>query len=404
MSAIATLKTILGMDTAAYKAGAKDAAAATTRLQATITAAGRSLAAAFSVGAVMAGARKVMEWCDNVSTAAQNAGVLTKEMMALNQVAAANNLDIGDMQKLLSKTQNELYAAAKGSDESAKKFTDLGLSINDMIGMDPAGQLQAIAKAAVDSGIPLEALSTFFGEKLGPNAVAACQQIAQEGLPQVSDAAAAAADKVGALSDKFSVLKEKVMGVVAAAAVWTAHKVEQAGTFLGGVSATGTIRGGLNALSAESAANKSDNSRALSIAATQKELKRIADKTAEDKKIAAANWSEYNDRMKAIEDEKKAKKWRMAVSDTMDPFRENAARLREQQKSILMQGGGSGTNSTSQATGSLVGAGRGGLAIADRQLRLQIEANAINRQIAENSAKMYGAMEELAAKWNNGDP
>jgi len=201
---------MLGMDSTQYRAGVRTAKGETNKFQKHLATVGRSIAGAFAVGAIINLGRQYLEWASDLSVAARNVGILTSEMMALREIAVQANLGTGDMQRLLAKLQSELFRAAAGAATSQKKFTDLGLSMRELAGMDPAKQLQAVARAALDSAIPLQTLTELFGERLGPNAMVALRQIAEEGLPAVSSRLGEVADSVEALGSKWARMSERI--------------------------------------------------------------------------------------------------------------------------------------------------------------------------------------------------
>jgi hypothetical protein len=204
MAAIAQLKALLGIDNAQYKAGVRDSESVTKRFQSSLASIGRTLGVAFSAGAVFSFARRMMAWASDLSIAARNVGLLTSEMIALNRVAIQSGLEVNDMQRIVARLQSELYNAANGSKEARKKFEALNLSVRDLVGMDPAAQLRAVARAALDVGIPLQTLTELFGERLGPRAMVALRDIAENGLPAVDRALGEQADKLEALGSRWA--------------------------------------------------------------------------------------------------------------------------------------------------------------------------------------------------------
>jgi len=218
VGAVAKLKAVVGLDPKAYKAGAKQVGASNKKMKDGFKGIAASLGLAFSVGAVIAAGKALMDYATNVSIAARNVGILTSEMIALNKVALQNNLGVGEMTRLLSKLQSELFRAAEGEEMSREKFERLGLSIKDLAALDPASMLREVAIAAMESELPLQTLTELFGERLGPGAVTALKAIAENGLPAVDESLGVTADNVEALSSKWGLMlddaKTGVLGLV----------------------------------------------------------------------------------------------------------------------------------------------------------------------------------------------
>lgn len=210
MAAVAKLQAILAMDSSEFKAGMKGAKAEASSFQSQIKGVGKVIAGAFSVGAIISAGKSLVTWAGDISEAAQNAGLLTSEMMALNEISVQGGLNVDEMRRMLSKMQVELFNAASGSDETRKKFEDMGLSVEKLVAMSPADALREISKAAFDSGIPLQRIADIFGDKLGPKAVSALRDLADNGFPAVDAAAAKTADEIENLGDKWDAFMERI--------------------------------------------------------------------------------------------------------------------------------------------------------------------------------------------------
>lgn len=200
----ANLKAVLGLDSKPYRAGLNDAKKGNADFVSHLKTVAGAIGVAFSVGAIVNMGKALVKWASDVSTVAGNMGIATEQMMALNVAAAKGGLEVGDMQKMLARLQTELFRAAQGEETSAQKFEQMGLSIRDMIALDPVSMLQAVTKAAFDSGTPVALLAELFGERLGPRAIDALHALADDGLPAVSKAAADAADEIKRMGDEFA--------------------------------------------------------------------------------------------------------------------------------------------------------------------------------------------------------
>lgn len=234
MAAVATLKALLGLDSTQFKAGMRDAQGATKGLQASISSIGKSMAAAFTIGSVVNAGRTILQWADRISTAAQNVGILSSEMLAFNNVALQSNVSVESMQRALAKIKNTISDAFGGNEEARKKIEGLNLSLSDLAKLDTAGQLRAVMKAAIDTGIPLEALSKILGERLGPNFVAFAKQMADLDTTKLNDGLGQTVDKLERMSDQVALLKEQMMGFGATSLAVIMNLHARVTDFLGG--------------------------------------------------------------------------------------------------------------------------------------------------------------------------
>ena len=193
--------------------------------------------AGIGIGAILQRwGRAVIRWGSDASIAARNAQIMTSEMIALNRIGIQSGMrGSADFARMIARVSDELARAARGSEESARKFEQMGLSVGDLIRLDPAQQLQAIAKAAFDSGLPIANLSDLFGQRLGPTAMVALREIAQNGLPEVDDAIGDTADMVEALGSKWAETMDQMKAKTAQWANSLHNAVSDAAAFWGGV-------------------------------------------------------------------------------------------------------------------------------------------------------------------------
>jgi hypothetical protein len=210
MAGVAQLKAMVGLDTKAYQAGANRIQGANQSMASSLKSIAATFGVAFSVAAITRGIKALVDYAGNLSLAARNAGLLTEEMLALNNIAVQNGMKFDDVGRLVAKMSTRIYDAIKGNKEYEKSFTDIGLNINDLIRMDPAQQIEAVARAAMNSKIPLEAMAEIFGERLGPKAVEFMKQLAKEGIGEVNDATADGIEKARMWSDAYAQGIEKI--------------------------------------------------------------------------------------------------------------------------------------------------------------------------------------------------
>lgn len=210
MGAVAELKAMLGLDPTRYNAGVKSAKKSTSMFQDELAKVTNMIAGAFSAAAVIGFAKNVWQWGDKLSEMAQKVGVLTSKMAALNRVALQNGMDINQAANMLAKMQTKLGDAIDRGGDAEKAFTNIGLSLEDLVKLSPADMLIEVARAAVKSGDPLNALADIIGERLGPQAVSTFRALAEDGLGTIDEALGETADKVEELGSKFAEMVDRM--------------------------------------------------------------------------------------------------------------------------------------------------------------------------------------------------
>lgn len=418
MAAVAQLKAVLGMDSKEFKAGMKSATKDASTFQSNIKKVGAVIAGAFTVSAIVGFGKSLVGWASTVSEAAQNAGILTSEMMALNEAGLKGGIGVDETRSMLSVLQTELASAADGTETSRKKFEALGLDIVNLSGMNPAQMFEEVAKAAVATGAPLEALAEIFGTKLGPKAVSMIRSIADDGLSIVASDAAKAADAVEDLGDRWAAAVEKmkrkaialalpVMDFIESEAVRAKaeRKAFKESSFMERMGFEGTRK-----------------ARAAGEEAVQKwwqdkyaeDQKREADKKAEMQAAADARKARalvgqkvvtgrVEEDMAKLEEDRKQKrragidKWqadRMKRYDIRKGGEERQARLQEQLTSLTNpQAGASTMNPDAMARiGGFFGGERAGFDVQSKQLEVQRESKKILDEIARNTAETKEAL------------
>jgi len=203
MQSVIKLISELGLNAAPYKAGVKDAKNATTGLEATVVKLGNAMKVAFTVTAITAFGKKMIEFGTKASQAAENIGITTGEMLALQRVAIANSLTIDDMTRILSKLRYAQVEVARGSVELARKFDLVGVSVDELLAADPIELMIRFAEATKDSEYAAGLLAEVLGEKLGPRAVTALQGV-EDAIKNANDTAGAGADSLRSLGDDIA--------------------------------------------------------------------------------------------------------------------------------------------------------------------------------------------------------
>lgn len=206
---MAHVRATIGGDTTEYRRAIRGMEGTTRSATARL---GRMFASVGIAAAAIRFGRSIIQWASDASIAARNTGILTSELIALNRVGIQSGLRMNDMQRMLARMQTELFRAAEGSEQSRKKFERMGLEITDLARMDPAQMFQAVAKAAFETGIPIANLAELFGERLGPTAMVALREIAENGLPEVDEAIGRNADRIEAMGSKWAELGDQARG------------------------------------------------------------------------------------------------------------------------------------------------------------------------------------------------
>lgn len=420
MSAVAKLQAVLGMDSKEFKAGMNKAKGDASSFQSSIKKIGGVLAAAFSVSAIVGFGKSLVSWASNVSEAAQNAGILTSEMMALNEVGLKGGIGVDEMRRMLSVLQVELSSAAEGTETSRKKFEALGLDIIKLSGMNPAQMFEEVARAAVATGTPLEAIAEIFGTKLGPKAVAMMRDLAENGIGALYDEAGRAADAVEELGDRWAVVMEKmkrkavglavpVMDFIESEAVRgkAEKKAFQESSFWDKMGFAGTRKAtaaGEEAVQqwwkdkyAAEEKNRADKKAQMEAAAAG----RVA-RAKEGQKVVTGKVEEENAKLEKERADARAagiEKWnqgRMRRYDIRKGGEERAARLNEQLSALtnpVIQGGPSQINPDSMARiGGFFGGERAGYDVQSKQLEIQRESKKLLDEIAQNTADTKDAL------------
>ena len=256
---IAQLKAMVGLDASKYTAGAKQVNQQTASMGQSIQRIGSIIGISFGIAGIVALGKSLMKWGSDASIAARNAGILTSEMIGLNRVAIQGGLDVGMMQKMMTRMQTELFSAARGSQQVAQKFERMGLNIGDLVRLKPADMFQQIAKAAFATGVPLENIADLFGERLGPNAMVVLRQIADEGFPAVDAAIGVTADKLEAFGSRWAAIMDVAKEKTASWAEWLVSGIQDIAAGIGGaLSGVGGIAALSDAMNASRAAREKE--------------------------------------------------------------------------------------------------------------------------------------------------
>lgn len=103
--------------------------------------------AGVTVAAIGEAIGKAIEFGDEIGKAAQKAGLGAKQMSELAYAAHQSDVDLGPLSEALKKMQVNLAEAADGSKETRKALADIGLTIDQLKGLQPDQQFEQIAEA-----------------------------------------------------------------------------------------------------------------------------------------------------------------------------------------------------------------------------------------------------------------
>lgn len=109
-------------------------------------AAGFAAATAAAVGLAM-GVKNVLDIGGALSDLSSRTGVAAGELRVLQEAFKQNGIDAEKVGPLINKLQRALVEAGQKGGETAQKFQDLGLNLNELRGMSAADQLQSIGQA-----------------------------------------------------------------------------------------------------------------------------------------------------------------------------------------------------------------------------------------------------------------
>lgn len=131
-SVIGALRVLLGVDTAAFSSGLKDANKSLDSFGAAFASLGKKLAGALSTAAVVAEIKKMINAADELGKASQKFGVPVEQLSALKYAAELADVSFESLGKGLGKLAKAmLESAANPAGEVAKNFKALGISVTD---------------------------------------------------------------------------------------------------------------------------------------------------------------------------------------------------------------------------------------------------------------------------------
>lgn len=117
------------------------------------------IAGAFSVGAVAAFGRSLMQTADNMANIAAATNLTMGQLVALKSVSADNNVKFEDLANTLGKLRNAQGEVVNLSKPMEAALKTLGINAEKFVAADTASALEMIAKGYMDAGGSANAFS-----------------------------------------------------------------------------------------------------------------------------------------------------------------------------------------------------------------------------------------------------
>jgi hypothetical protein len=146
---MATLNVIykIAADISGMQAGVNRAADSMGRLEGMASTAGKVIGGMFTVGAVVAFGREVLNTADALAKLSDRTGIGAEALQRLEAVAEASGNTLDQVANAVNQFQNRLSSGAKGT---AAAIQEIGLSVSGLQQLDPDEQFFAIAKAIAE--------------------------------------------------------------------------------------------------------------------------------------------------------------------------------------------------------------------------------------------------------------
>jgi hypothetical protein len=454
MAAVAKLKSILGLDPTQYKAGIKQAESQTTAFQNKLAAVGKGLAAAFSVGMIINFGKSVIQLGSKITDMAAQTGLSTDQFQALSAAALDAGVESEGLRQVFSKINVTMGQAKSGMKTYVDLFDRVGISQERLSRLDTAGVLEEIAKTfstaeqgSSEFGAALELIGTRSGAKF----TEVLNQISEIGLQGVidkykelgmvmSEDVAQSLDRAADAMERFKV-RSKVAGAEIVDVLTgsfeafqlmreTAQERRLEGK--GRMSFNEAIGEVLRRREEEAEDRKQGGPEAEPFEMKQKDIdkaKMVNERLRSNqltglKKLAAARLAAEEKLRKEVEAALKAGNSDLievlhergqiiqrAYDADVEKFKEKEQKKRDAirrqygDKIADLLAGAEETEVSAfapsvnrgslAATGGFVGATRGGIDIADRQLKLTIEANTMRKELKKLADERNRKLDEL---------
>lgn len=227
---------ILGLNISQFEKGLKKADSKFDSFQQGLAAVGVSLGAMEMVRFV----KEQGQLADALTQTAENLGVTTDNLQALQFAAKRANLDSGTLTQVLGRLKLSAAEAADGTGTQAQALKVLGIKAEEFFRLAPDRQMEALAKAYTGASNQAEAFAAtgdILGNRVVPRLTGMMKELAEQGLDGVKKSAMDAGVVIGGqlLDDmtRFQRRTEEVQGVLANWGMNIAGAVDKFTTGLG---------------------------------------------------------------------------------------------------------------------------------------------------------------------------
>lgn len=389
MAAFAELKAFITGDSTSFQAETKKAEGVASSFQRSVSSIGGMIAGAFSVGAIIAFGKSLLNTAHEMDKIAEATNLTMEQLVALKTIGAENGLSMDQLSIALGRVrdaQGKVVALSKPMEDA---LAALKINADDFVGAKTNDALAMIAKGFIDAGKSAEAFSAV-KELLGRNSKDMIEMLIaldKEGLGPLADRTKDAAKGFEEMAKAQKTL-EKAGNTVQ---LWSAKAVgaiERVGEALGRLSVEIEEKGfkkGLQDFFAFSEAGPEASlatqdfkkkpgandlftgDSGISNDANPDVLQRRRNKFEANRKQAEKERKEAQERA-AYDAEQGLKK-----SEIIENYAKKIAGLK-------VKGEGENTDSLMKI-GGLVGGSRPGVAVADRTIRIQTEQKELQREM-----------------------
>jgi len=428
MAAVATLKAMLGLDTKAYKASMKDARKSADSLKRKLAGVGAALGASFGLAAIVAGTKALINFASEIRHTADNLEISTDALQALTSTALRFGMSSEQTVKLLGRLRQSQGEVKAGTVTYTDALDALGIRQAEFNRLDTPAALFAIARAystATDRTAAFSAVTDLLGrsgkeatawmEKLAGTDLSGIRSEAEKANEILGPEAATAMEAFGTSIERFGLKTKVTIGnMIIGWRDWR-RELEEA---MGGTALTneappqeGTPPIVTENFSAANAKLAAQTEKMAHSRLTGKEREAADFKAAEERiqdAIREAH-SKGNEkgrqllseqlrdlrahhrkrgRERQLAREKEAAEDAAETQEKISALKERGNKAVAQERERLKEreagiaGVGARTDSLASVGGS-VGGSRAGIGMADRQLKIQIEAAAMRRRIIQ---------------------
>lgn len=295
----AEVRAKLSMEGSEFRSGLEDASGAVDKFAGQqISKVKGALAGAFSVGAIIAFGKSVVDLASQVDESSKIIGISTDSFQALSAAAQQNDSSMEDVRAALIRLRDQQGEVIKGNAGVTEAFGRLGISATDVARLN-VDQLFALigqkSNEATDSTTAFNAVVDILGRDTGAQLQETLKSIGEDGLQTVIDKGKEAGSvidremiqKMAALQPALDAASLKLKVFFAEAAVGFVEFMNKTGNFIGGFIGT---EGGLGARF---------NGGVQMMDEMASERAQAARKAAADAEAEAAN--KGNERVKALE-------------------------------------------------------------------------------------------------------